>query len=102
MSAMNAYLAYDTIRDFIEDYHMEGVPLLDVLLDPSRLGLALRTVLCAFVIPFIIFASVPIIIRYADKVPFLANLFIKPGYRKYDDGRKCHNTNKKKRKARKK
>ena len=98
MSLMNGYCVYDTIRDFRVDYHMECVPLWDVLLDSSRAALALRVVLCAFVIPFIVFASIPFIIRYADKVPFLANLFVKPGYRKYEDGENRKQAKRKRRK----
>ena len=77
------YAAYG----LIQKSNLEDKPLLDVVFDPSRSGLALRIVLGLFVVVIIFVASAPIVIRYADKVPFLANLCVKPGYRKYDDGR---------------
>ena len=85
--ALIVYLEHDLFQECIEENHLENISFLEVFLDTSRYTLGSRIIMGLYLFAFIVFAAIPIVIRYADKVPFLANLCVKPDYRNYDDGR---------------
>ena len=82
-----AGVAYAFYQKLVKEFNLIGIPFFTVISDSSRFGLAIRIVMGMYIVLFLCFAIAPIVIRHADKVPFLANLFVKPGYRNYDDGR---------------
>ena len=100
--ALIVYLEHDLFRECIEENHLENISFLEVFLDSSRYTLGSRIIMGLYMFAFIVFAAIPIVIRYADKVPFLANLCVKPDYRNYDDGRDCKQPKRKRKKRSKK